>query len=104
VRFEPSVRELVEAVLTGPARLPPGTRRAAFDGANLAPALAAFVETVRHRAYDIGDGSVAALRQEGLDEDAIFELTIAAAVGAAYSQLQAGLRALEAADASEDLA
>jgi len=103
-RFEPSVRDLVEAVLTGPGRLPPETRRAAFDGTGLARPLSGFVEAVRHRAYTIGDGGIAALRQDGLDEDAIFELTIAAAVGAAYSQLQTALRALEAADALEDTA
>jgi hypothetical protein len=35
-----------------------------------------------------------ALEREGIDEDVVFELAIAAALGAAHTPLQAALRAL----------
>lgn len=45
-------------------------------------------------AYTVTDDDIDALRRHGLDEDAIFELTIACAVGETHARLQAGLTAL----------
>ena len=92
-RYADLVAALVDAVLNSPGRLSV-ERRAAFAGEpNTGPA-DAFAEKVRRHAYTVTDGDLDALRRHGLDEDAIFELTIACAVGEAYSRLQTGLRAL----------
>jgi alkylhydroperoxidase family enzyme len=57
--------------------------------------LAPWVDKVATRAYAITDDDMAALRNAGLDEDAIYEATVAAAVGASVVRMHAGLRALE---------
>jgi alkylhydroperoxidase family enzyme len=53
-----------------------------------------YLELVRTGAYRITDADVAELRRGGLAEDEIFELTVAAAVGAGLERLDAGLRTL----------
>lgn len=60
----------------------------------LPEALRAFVDTVARHAYRITDEDVAALRRAGYGEDAIFELTASAAVGAGCGRLERGLAAL----------
>lgn len=57
----------------------------------------AYLEKVRAHAYKITDEDIAALRAQGLSEDAIFELTIAAAVGVAQRRLAAAMEAIDAA-------
>jgi alkylhydroperoxidase family enzyme len=57
-----------------------------------APALAAYLETVRTRAYSVTDADVDALKAAGRSEDEIFEQTVAAAISE-------GLRRLDAAAA-----
>jgi alkylhydroperoxidase family enzyme len=49
---------------------------------------------VRRNAYRVTDRDVLELREGGLSEDEIFELTVAAAVGAGLERLEAGLRVL----------
>jgi len=88
------VAALCEAVLAGDGEADGATRQAAYDGAGLTGRLAAYVAKVHDCAYRITDADVAALRSDGLSEDAIFEITLAAAIGAAHRRLQAGLDAL----------
>jgi alkylhydroperoxidase family enzyme len=57
-----------------------------------APALAAYLEQVRTRAYTVTDADVERLKEAGLSEDEIFEQTVAAAIAE-------GLRRLDAASA-----
>jgi alkylhydroperoxidase family enzyme len=92
-RFDDLVAALVDAVLSAPRHLA-AERRAAFVGEPMAGALGAFAAKVRGRAHTVTDEDVEALRREGLDEHAIFEFTIACAVGEAHSRLRAGLKAL----------
>ena len=54
-----------------------------------------YVEKVARNAYKVVDADIDRLREAGYSEDAIFELTLAAALGAARSRLDAGLRAME---------
>ena len=54
----------------------------------------AYRDTVRRHAYRVTDAQVDELRAAGLDEDEIFELTVAAAVGAGLDRLDAGLAAM----------
>jgi alkylhydroperoxidase family enzyme len=65
----------------------------------LPDALAGWVDKVAQRAWTIADDDVAALRAAGFDEDAIFEVTIAAATGAAIARYEAAARAIAAAAA-----
>ena len=54
-----------------------------------------YVEKVARHAYKVVDADVDGLRDAGYSEDAIFELTLAAALGAAQARLEAGLAALD---------
>ena len=72
-------------------------REAAYARQELPPPLDAYVANVDTASYRITDGAVADLLAAGYSEDAIFEVTLAAAIGAASRRLEAGLRALEVA-------
>jgi alkylhydroperoxidase family enzyme len=50
---------------------------------------------VRLNAVSITDDDVAELKDAGLSEDEIFELTVAAAASAGLDRLHAGLKTLE---------
>lgn len=81
-------------VVDGPGTTPPAQRAAAAgDGpvsaAGLPAAADPVVERIRRDAHRVTDADLAALRAAGLDEDAIFELTVAAAVGVAGRRLAA---------------
>jgi alkylhydroperoxidase family enzyme len=58
------------------------------------PAMAAYLDLVRTRAYAIEDADVEALEAAGCSEDEIFEQTVAVAVGEGLRRLDAGLAAL----------
>ncbi len=88
------VAALREAVLRGPGRTDADTRRAAYEGRGPDGVLGAYARKVRESAYRITDRDVTALKAAGYGEDAIFEITLAAAVGMAAHQLEGGLRAL----------
>jgi hypothetical protein len=62
----------------------------------LPPELAAHVERVAHSAYKITDEDLERLKAQGHDEDVIFEVTLAAALGAGLKRLRKGLAALRA--------
>ena len=94
-RFADLLQALIDGVLSSPGHLSVERRRAAFDGVPIEGDMGAFAEKVRHRAYTVTDKDIEALRRLGIEEDAIFELTIACALGEAYAQLQAGLTAIE---------
>jgi hypothetical protein len=83
----------LEQVLRGPGTLSPEIRQAAAAGAGLPEDLAAFVEKIHRHAYQVTDEEVAALRAKHGD-DAVFELVVAASLGAADQRFQAGMRAL----------
>jgi alkylhydroperoxidase family enzyme len=67
----------------------------AAGAAEPAPALAPYLEKVRSRAYTVTDGDVAALKEAGVSEDAIFEATVAAAIGEGLRRLDAALRVID---------
>ena len=67
---------------------PPATSTA------IPPLVAAYVDTVSRHAYKVTDEQVNALREAGHSQDAIFEITVAAAVGAAAGRLERGLALL----------
>jgi alkylhydroperoxidase family enzyme len=59
------------------------------------PAAEAYVDTVRRHAYRTTDAQVATLLDAGMSQDEVFEVTVAAAVGAGLARLDAGLRAMQ---------
>jgi len=58
------------------------------------PAITRYVEKVAHHAYRVTDEDIAALRSAGQSDDSLFEITVAAAVGAALHRLERGMAAL----------
>ncbi|HEY8039003.1 MAG TPA: hypothetical protein VIF15_04385 [Polyangiaceae bacterium] len=58
-------------------------------------AFAAYLDKVARRAYTTTDEEVAALLAAGHGEDEVFEETIGAALAAAITRYEAGLRALD---------
>jgi len=78
------------AILETPGETEPDLRRRVAAGAETSP----YLDKVRREAYRLADGDVDTLRADR-SEDAIFELTLAAALGAAETRLAAGLAALE---------
>jgi alkylhydroperoxidase family enzyme len=53
-----------------------------------------YVAKVREAALEVTDADVEAMRAAGLDDESIFELTIAAALVAGLERLEAGLEEL----------
>ena len=58
------------------------------------PEFAAYLDKVRLHAYRITDEDIEALTRAGYSDDAVFELTVAAAVAAGLERRDAGLRVL----------
>ncbi|MDX8149003.1 hypothetical protein SK854_43270 [Lentzea sp. BCCO 10_0061] len=84
-----SPAELRRAVLEAPARTTPELRQAAAAG----DAWGSYAATVRTASYRLTDEDIARLKQDHT-EDEIFEVTIAAAVGAALDHHDKGLELL----------
>lgn len=106
-RYDILVKHLAQAVLTGPGALAAGIRQA-IEGAaarhggrlegqaeDALPAIVRpYVEKVARYAYKVTDEDIQALQQAGYSEDAIFEITVSAALGAGMGRLERGLAAL----------
>jgi hypothetical protein len=94
-RHAKALARLEARLRTGPGELPPPTRAAAIDANSLSDPLAqGYVETIRRHAYKLTDRRLQELAQAGWTDGQIFELTVAAAFGAAKRRLDAGLAAL----------
>ncbi len=106
-------RDLERAVLATPGETGEALRRAiaaragalagrpgagepakASDAPAIPPILAPYVDKVARHAYQVTDEDLAALAAAGLSEDAVFEVTVAAATGAGLARLERGLAAL----------
>lgn len=113
-RYADLVRRLRDSVLAGPGVTSAHLRRgvharvAARAGgrggavlADIPAGLNSLVDKVAERAYEITDEDIDALRRGGYSDDAIFEITVSAALGAGLGRLERGLTVLrEACDAS----
>jgi len=82
-----------QAVLRGPGTTAPELRQAVAGG-EAPEALRGLVEKIRLHAYRVTDAELAALRDR-YTEDQLFEVVVAAALGAADLRLRAAMRALE---------
>jgi hypothetical protein len=85
---------LEQTVCDGAGATTPAQRRAAHDGVQDDSPLGRYLERVRLEAYRVTPEEVEALRAAGHADDALFELTVAASLGQARRQLDAGLAAV----------
>ena len=103
-RYAAYTARLANAVLTQPGHTPPQLRRAVLEhaagtgGRDVPPALADYVDKVAKHAYRVTDEDVGRLQQAGHSDDALFEVTVSAALGAALGRLERGLAALHPQD------
>jgi alkylhydroperoxidase family enzyme len=104
MRYDALVQAITDAVVAGPGKAPSELRRAvlaraarlagARSGAPAPAPFATYVDKVAQHAYKVTDADVAALESAGHSEDAVFEVTAAAALGAALGRLERGMAAL----------
>ena len=69
-------------------------RSAVASGNGLTPPIEAYVDRVALYAYRVTDRDIEILRAAGCSEDAIFELTLCAAVGAAMGRMRQAASAI----------
>ena len=91
-RLGPHVDALARAVLGSPGATTPAVRRQARDGKTADEVIGPYLVKVRQHAFRVVDADIDALTNAGLGDDAIFEVTVAGALGEAERRLEAGLR------------
>jgi len=101
------VQRLVEAVLTSEGDTDPSVRRAveslsaqigghSMNQADaIPPELFSYVKKIALHAYKTTEEDIDGLRNADYSEDAIFEITLSAALGAGMARLERGLAALK---------
>ncbi|MFN2572327.1 MAG: hypothetical protein ABR537_12080 [Gemmatimonadales bacterium] len=96
MRYDAFIQRLIDAVTTSDGATPPELRRAVMErrSVKLPAQLGQYVETVDRHAYRVTDSAVQALQQSGNSEDALFEITVSASLGAALHRLERGMAAL----------
>jgi hypothetical protein len=95
---------VVERAVRGPGTTTSAARQAAFDNQGVDERARRLLEKVARQAWKITDEDVAATKAAGVSEDAIFELSVCAALGQSTRQLDAALAALDAASGSHQAA
>ena len=93
-RYAALTQRLVDSVLTTPGQTTSELRRAVLERGKVPAPLASYVDKVFLHAYRVTDADLAALQRAGNSDDAVFEVTVVAAVGAALERLERGLAAL----------
>ena len=104
--YPPKLQKAVDALLNNPAvstltlrraveahaaRLSGGVREAE----EIPTDLTAYVNKVTLHAYRVTDQDVENLKEAGYSEDAIFEITLCASLGASLARFERGLQALK---------
>ena len=69
-------------------------RRVASSAASPPPQMQPYLEKVRTHAYSVTDEDVDELKRAGVTEDAIFEATVAVAIGEGLRRLDAALEVI----------
>lgn len=102
-----ATQAMIDAVLTSAGTTEPALRQAIQTQAStlgghssdvpveIPTELASYVAKVARYAYKVTDEDVEALLQTGYSEDALYEITVSAALGAGIMRLSCGLAALE---------
>ena len=105
-RYPPKVQKAVSSLLTNPGECTPTLRQAieAYTnnlsrGEQTDPAmpdeLIPYVHKIIYHAYQITDADVQQIKDAGYSEDAIFEITLCATVGASLARFGAGFSAIQ---------
>jgi alkylhydroperoxidase family enzyme len=106
-RYAANIQLLIDTVLTSPAETAPAIRRAVADhaaglserattkGGEVPSDLVGYVSKVALHAYKTTDEDIEALLTAGYSEDAIFEITLCAALGAGLARWERGLAVLK---------
>lgn len=89
-----NVESLAAAVLEGTGETASELRQRLAAGMRVSAELGLYADTVRRHAYKVTEEDLEGLRKCGYTENAIFEITLSVALGAALLRLDAGLRAL----------
>jgi len=102
----PKLRKAVNALMNTPAVCSPKLRQAieayaaqrsggkrAFQ--EMPTHLMGYVDKVTHHAYQVTDQDIEQLKESGYSEDAIFEITLCASMGASLGRLERGLSVLK---------
>ena len=91
------IQRLHDAVLGDSGSLPRETRLALATGHGIPDDLKLYADKVARHAYRVTDEDISALHMAGYDDDAIFEVTIAVALGVGLHRRDVGLAAIDAA-------
>jgi hypothetical protein len=106
-RYTAHLQLLVDGVLNSPGETDPALRHAIEEQSaqlslrspqpveQVPPALVAYVKKVALYAYKTTEEDIEVLRRAGYSEDAIFEITASAALGAGMTRLERGLVAMK---------
>ncbi|HEY1920988.1 MAG TPA: hypothetical protein VGH27_35910 [Streptosporangiaceae bacterium] len=97
-KYSQLVADLRTAVFESPGKVDAALRQSAASGDGLSEPWRSYTLKVRDEASAATDADIEDLKAAGRTEDEIFEMTVAAAVGASLQTLNAGLRALGQAD------
>lgn len=94
------VQKAIHAILNTPGATEISLRRAVLErtrsgGVQVPEALRELVDKIAETPWAINDEDFNLLRRAGYSEDQLYELTMAAALGAGLQRFDAGLRALE---------
>ena len=103
--YPANIQRVIEAVLAPGGDSTPALRQRAMDYATVVSAgqtmtsplpiaWQSYIDTVTKHAYRTTDSQVEQLKAAGHSEDAIFEMTIATALGAGLARLACGLTAI----------
>jgi alkylhydroperoxidase family enzyme len=110
IQYTADIQQLIEAVLTSPGDTDERLRRVvearaaasggrAIEADKQDPGLPAevgkYVDKIAMHAYRVVDGDVESLHRAGFSEDAIFEITLCAALGAGIVRLERGQQAVK---------
>jgi len=104
--YPPKVQQMADAVQQSQGATAPALRRAVADRAaalggaareesEIPADIEGYVDKIALHAYRVTDDDIKALKQAGYSEDAIFELTLSAALGAGLARMEVGLSALK---------
>ena len=108
IRHTEKIKNLVDGLLDGQGDSEPQLRRsvearaAALSGrkseqeVELPQHVMIYVDKIAKHAYKVTDEDIETLYKAGYSEDAVFELTLSAALGAGIARFECGMSALKA--------
>ena len=106
-RYSMQVKQLLKTVLSSPGIIDPALREAieCFSAGlsdntqvitrEIPPVLQTYLEKVTRHPYKVIQDDIERLQQAGYSEEAIFEITVSASLGAGIGRLERGLAALQ---------